>query len=326
MKHASTPLRLAPLMLAALAAQGSALAQGTAEATTDGTDGLLIYNENKTLQEGETTSGYNLRRGVYLAEITSTGRGGGVKVEWVGASCPTASETHYYHNLCALPSGGSLVITNPSQEWMGNETVTVVIKKMAATISTIAKGFVVANEIQKLNDGATRSFTLAEGSYQAAVRSNRSGVQVVWEGTQCSSYSESKNYLANCTVPAGGKVTITNPQADWRGMENTTIFIKKVGSGTLPNGTMVASETQVIAEETSRVFKFSPGTYRIKLSGVTNGISVNWSDKRCPGATNVIDGSFACAMTSGGTLTVSNPTVPHWIGDETVTFKITKTR
>jgi len=132
--------------------------------------------------------------------------------------------------------------------------------------------------------------------------------------------------MGTCTVAAGGKLTVTNPSDDWSGVESTEIVIKKVATDVIPLGTLVASETQVIGENGTRTFKFSEGMYRIKLSGVTNGLDVEWSEPRCPGAFNIVDGSYACTVPAGGTLTLRNPTVPYWIGDETVTFKITKTK
>jgi len=160
----------------------ASVAQGPAQAaTTDGSDGFVVYNENKILTEGEATTGYNLLKGVYLAEITSTGKGGGVQVQWTGATCPTASETHYYRNLCVLPTGGKLVISNPSQEWAGNETVTVLLKKLSATVTGLAKGFVVANEVQHL---ATAPRATSRSMRAATKRSSRATAAASrWSGT-----------------------------------------------------------------------------------------------------------------------------------------------
>jgi len=116
---------------------GSDSGGGGTGTTTDGSGGTVLYNDaNKTLIEGESTSGYNLTAGSYVAEVTSSGAGGGVKVQWTGASCPSAAQTKYYHNLCVIPAaGGALVVSNPDTEYKGNETVHVVLRNSAPALT-----------------------------------------------------------------------------------------------------------------------------------------------------------------------------------------------
>jgi hypothetical protein len=333
MKSIPTPVRLLSLLSASVICAAGAQAQSvdaslvSAESSTDGTGGKIIYNATTVLTEGEATAGFELPAGSYLVLVSSDGAGGGAKVSWSSATCAAASETKYFYSLCVVPQGTNvLTVSNPSTEWKGDEAVHIVLKRVGASITTMANGFVLANEVQNVSEGGSRSFTLPQGGYEVDVSSDLSGMKVVWEGLACPTYSESKNYMGRCAIPAGGgTVTISNPNAVYKGAENATILIKR-SSDTFAAGSVVAKETQTVAEGTSRSFTFTPGRYKLALSGVLNGMNVSWSKSSCVSSSNTMDGTYPCTLPNGGTLTLKNPDTPWWMGDETVGIKVTKTQ
>jgi hypothetical protein len=299
-----------------------------AEAMTDGSGGTVVYDETKVLYEGEATEGYTLRKGVYLAEVISTGAGGGVKVSWSGVSCPTATETKHYRNLCIAKNVRSTFnVSNPSTQWAGDESVRIILTRLPVNVTDLAPGFEVIEETQKLSEGTSRSYTLNAGSYRADVTSNSRGVSVNWEGTKCATYSESLKYVGTCKVKAGTRVTITNPNAEYKGDETADIVIKKVASETLPRGTVVVDETQSVAENASRTFKFGKGTYQAEISGVTYGVSIAWSRSDCTGSNNAMGGVYRCEnLPDGGYLRITNPALPWYKGDENIRILVKKLR
>lgn len=309
-----------------VSAQTLAEAPAVAEATTDGRGGTVVYDETKTLYEGEATEGYTLRTGVYLAEVISTGAGGGVKVSWAGVTCPGAAETKHYRNLCVAKNARpTFNVSNPSAEWLGDESVRIILTRVAADVTDLAPGFVVIDESQSLQEGASRSYTLNAGAYRADVASSLSGVTVTWDGATCPTYSESKNYIGTCQVKAGGKVTITNPSTEWKGTEEVDIVIKKVASTALPKGTVVVNESVALSETSSRTFKFAAGTYWAKITGVTNGVHVAWSNPNCTGSNNAMGGVYQCEnLPAGGYLKITNPALPWWKGDENIQILVKK--
>lgn len=296
-----------------------------AEATTDGSGGTVVYDDTKVLYEGEATEGYTLRAGVYLAEVISTGPGG-VTVSWSGVKCPGASETKHYRNLCVATSARpTFNVSNPSAEWRGDEHARIILTRLKADVTDLAPGVVVVDDNHALQEGASRSYTLNAGAYRADVTSSARGVSVTWEGTSCATYSESKNYVGACQVAAGGKVTITNPSAEWKGTEDVSVVIKKVASATLPKGTVVVNEAQTLSETTSRTYKFGKGTYWAKITGVTNGLHVAWSKASCTGSNNAMGGVYQCEnMPAGGYLKITNPALPWWKGDENIQILVKK--
>jgi hypothetical protein len=330
-RHTLTSLALASVLATCgLSAQADTVdlsaASVSTQSSTDGTQGNVIYSATTTLTEGEATPGYQLPQGSFLVLITSTGSGGGAKVSWSVPGCASATETKYLNALCVLPqSGGVLTVSNPAAEWKGDESVTIEIKRLRDTYTTMANGFVVANETQAIIEGGARSFTLPEGNYRAEVGSALSGVKVVWKGLHCSSYAESKSYVGACAIPStGGTITISNPSAEYKGSEDTTILIKKVASATLATGTVVVDETQTIPETGTRTYTFAPGRYMADISGVTNGLDVRWSKTRCMNSVNAMGGSYHCALPKGGSLILKNSDAPYWMGNETVKVKVTK--
>lgn len=309
-------------------AQSAPEAPELTEAMTDGSGGTVVYDETKVLYEGEATEGYTLRKGIYLAEVISSGAGGGVKVSWSGVSCPTATETKHYRNLCiAKNARPTFNVSNPLTEWHGDESVRIILTRLPVNVTDLEPGFNVIEETQTLPEGMSRSYTLNAGTYRADVTSSRRGVSVKWEGTNCATYSESLNYVGACKVKAGTRVTITNPNVDYQGNESVDIVIKKVASATLPGGTVVVDETQSVAEDTSRTFKFGKGTYQAQISGVTNGISVAWSRSDCTGSNNAMGGVYRCEnMPDGGYLRITNPSLPWYKGNENIRIQVKKLR
>jgi len=83
------------------------------------------------LSEGASqTFRTGLAAGTYRLEVSSEVHG--VQVEWTGApKCPTASKTARYLNTCALPEGGGVRFTNPSDGY-GDEHFTAKLVRVSS--------------------------------------------------------------------------------------------------------------------------------------------------------------------------------------------------
>ena len=90
--------------------------------------GLPVYDESRTLKDGEALS-VKLPQGVYRLEMTATGDG--ATVEWLGGNCSgVRRETKMHEETCELTQAGQVLISNPSSFGLGaSSVVTVVIHK-----------------------------------------------------------------------------------------------------------------------------------------------------------------------------------------------------
>lgn len=90
-------------------------------------DSNTVINEQQKIPEGVQIA-YKLPAGNYSAQITASNNG--VAIEWVGGTCPSASETKSYSQACQLTQAGQLVVSNPTLLGMGgDELVTVRVNK-----------------------------------------------------------------------------------------------------------------------------------------------------------------------------------------------------
>lgn len=84
---------------------------------------------------------------------------------------------------------------------------------LVATLSACGGGDndVVLDTSRTLADGASVSYALEAGTYQAEITASNNGVNIQWVGGNCSAVSNIKTYVQTCTMSSKGQLTITNP-------------------------------------------------------------------------------------------------------------------
>ncbi len=186
-------------------------------------NGFVIVNETQSITEGDSRK-FTLSKGSYY--LSAKSQLSGVKVVWKDLACPSYSESKNYMGTCTVPdAGGTLIISNPSAEWKGDEQTAIILKKASGTV---AAGTVVVNETQTIAEGSTRTFTFAPGSYKAVVSGVLNGINVGWSKTACANSVNAMGGTYPCALPNGGTLTLKNPDAPWWfGDETITVKVTK---------------------------------------------------------------------------------------------------
>jgi len=190
-------------------------------------------------------------------------------------------------------------------------------------------GTVVQTFSATLNESeVTQSDPLPKGTYVVKVTRTSGageGVAVEWSDSSCPSSTQTKSYHNLCTLSSPGTLKITNPQDPWyKGNESVSVEIRKVSATQLAAGFVVASENQSVYEGSSRTYELVPGRYKAEISGASNGVNIAWSGASCTGLTNGIpSNAYTCNLSSGGgSLTITNPEIPWFQGDENLSIKV----
>lgn len=89
---------------------------------SNGRETVVLFNETKTIKDGDALS-YPLPSVDVSVEISASTNG--VIVEWVGGNCATTTEVKTYKSSCWMAQQGQLKIANPVTTLTGDETVTV---------------------------------------------------------------------------------------------------------------------------------------------------------------------------------------------------------
>jgi|GEM_PF-6287591 hypothetical protein len=92
-------------------------------------------------------------------------------------------------------------------------TATVEGREGSTTVDVVR---VVTTDSLMLDEGASKSWTLPEGSWRVRVNAtgvdgSPAGVVVAWAGTGCQSSGETPQYAQDCYVPSAGTLIVTNP-------------------------------------------------------------------------------------------------------------------
>lgn len=87
----------------------------------------LVVNEFFTLADGAQQS-WRITPGRYRVDLTASD---GASVVWIGTGCQGARETKVFNTLCAVATGGQLIVGNPTTFGMGaSSTITLRVVRL----------------------------------------------------------------------------------------------------------------------------------------------------------------------------------------------------